>query len=108
MRGKGATPAATMEYEMQQTPNLLTRDDTFLGVCHGLGEDLRIPPNLLRIAISGLLFYSPPLAIAVYLSLGLVVAATRFIAPSPKPSAQEAPVAETAAPAEAEPVALAA
>jgi phage shock protein PspC (stress-responsive transcriptional regulator) len=96
---------------MQNTPNLLTRDDTFLGVCQGLGEDLRIPPNLLRIAISGLLFYSPPLAVAVYLALGIVVAATRFIAPDAKPSGQGAQVAGTAtagAPVEAEPVALAA
>lgn len=93
---------------MHHNPNLLTRDDTFLGVCQGLGEDLRIPPNLLRIAISGLLFYSPPLAVTVYLALGVIVAITRFIAPNPKLSAQEAPALETALPAEAEPVALAA
>lgn len=96
---------------MHKTANLLTRDDTFLGVCQGLGEDLGIAPNLLRIAISGLLFYSPPLALSVYLALGVILAITRFIAPNPKAWVKDAPAAETAlaaAPAEAEPVPLAA
>ena len=93
---------------MQNTPSLFARDDTFLGVCQGLGEDLGIPPTLLRVAGAGLLFWNPPLALGVYLGLGLLVAATRWAWPNPKAAlAGEEPAAEREE-AEAEPVALAA
>jgi phage shock protein PspC (stress-responsive transcriptional regulator) len=92
---------------MQNQPSLLARDDTFLGVCQGLGEDLGIPPTLLRLAGAGLLFWNPPAAVAAYAGLGVVVTATRWLCPDPAPSAEPAPVAGEAE-AEAEPVALAA
>lgn len=95
---------------MQNTPSLLTRDDTFFGVCEGLGEDLGIPSNLLRVGVAGLLFWNPPVAVAVYAGLGLVVAATRWLAPNPKQAMADQMEAQPAAEpaAEAEPVALAA
>jgi phage shock protein PspC (stress-responsive transcriptional regulator) len=91
---------------MRSSQNLLTRPDTFLGVCEGLGEDLRIPANLIRIAFAGLLFLNPAGAIGLYLATGLVIAVTRWFVPNP-------PVAEpeetaVAVPAETETVALAA
>lgn len=68
------------------TPNLFTRSDTFFGVCEGLGEDLRIPANLIRLALAGLLFWNPVLAIGGYLAVGLVIAAARFLFPDPLPA----------------------
>lgn len=78
-------------------PNLLTRDDTFLGICEGLGEDLRINSNLLRIAFAGALFFSPMAAIGAYLGLGVVVALTRWLVPSRRPDAETAPAVHAAA-----------
>lgn len=80
-----------------QTANLLTRDDTFFGICEGLGEDLRINANLLRVALAGLLFFNPLAAIGAYAGAGLLVLVSRLLVPNPRP----APVAEVE-PAEAE------
>ena len=63
--------------------NLLTRDDTFFGVCQGLGEDLGIPPSLLRIALALGLFWNPLAMIALYAGAGLVVLVSRLIVPEP-------------------------
>lgn len=62
--------------------NLLTRDDTFFGVCEGLGEDLHISANLLRIAFAVGLLASVTLTIKIYLALGLVVLASRLLFPA--------------------------
>ena len=59
--------------------NLFTRDDTFFGVCQGLGEDLRIPPNLVRLAFLPLLFFAPVVAIASYLGLGVLIMAIHWL-----------------------------
>ena len=96
---------------MQTSQNLFTRHDTFFGVCEGLGQDLRIPANLLRLAFAGLLFYSPLLALAVYAGLGLVIAITHWLVPAPRVAEAAEPVAAepvTVAETEAEPVLLAA
>lgn len=79
--------------------NLFTRPDTFFGVCEGLGEDLGFHPNLLRIALAGVLFWSPAVALGIYAGLGLVVALTRWLAPNP--ASVSAPVIEEIATAEA-------
>jgi phage shock protein C len=64
--------------------NLLLRDDTFFGVCQGIGEDVGFNPNILRVAFAPLLFVSWQGAIALYIGLGLLVLTTRLIAPTPK------------------------
>ena len=69
------------------TPNLFTRDDTFFGVCEGLGEDFGIHPNFLRVSLAGLLFWNPPLAIGIYAAAGAVVVLTRWLVPNPGQSA---------------------
>ena len=76
--------------------NLSLRDDTFLGVCQGLGEDLRIHPNILRLAFAPLLFFSWQGAIGLYVGLGLLVLTTRLIAPNPKVAAPKTVAAEAA------------
>ena len=77
--------------------NLLLRDDTFFGVCQGIGEDLGFNPNILRVAFAPLLFFTWQGAIALYVGLGLLVLTTRLIAPNPKAAAKTA--AEPEAPA---------
>lgn len=57
------------------------RNDTLLGVCEGLGRDLGVHPNLLRIAFASAFYFNPALVIGTYLALGLVVAAARFAFP---------------------------
>jgi phage shock protein PspC (stress-responsive transcriptional regulator) len=82
--------------------NLFTRPDTFFGVCQGLGEDLRIHPNLLRVALAGLLFFNPPAAAAAYAAAGALVFLTRYFFPDPRIAAAEQHVAEAPAGAQAE------
>ena len=63
------------------------RNDTLLGVCEGLGRDLGIHPNLLRIAFACTFYFSPFAVIATYLTLGLIVAASRWAFPDRAPFA---------------------
>jgi len=76
---------------MQATQgNLLTRDDTILGVCQGLGEDLGFNPLWLRIAFAVLLYLNPMGAIAGYFGLGVVVLISRLLVPDRRrPAAAE-------------------
>lgn len=78
---------------MQSNGSLLSRGDTFFGVCEGLGEDLGIHSNLIRLAFAGLLFWNPVAALISYPAAGLFVAALRWMVPN-------APSAEAKAPAE--------
>ena len=70
--------------------NLFTRDDTFFGVCEGLGEDLRINPNLIRVAFAVGVYLNPVAAIAVYFGLGILVLATRLLVREPRRAAAPA------------------
>lgn len=59
------------------------RDDTFLGVCEALGEDLGFPPNLLRIALAPVLIWNPLIAVAGYVAAAVLIALLRWVAPNP-------------------------
>ncbi|SFR96326.1 PspC domain-containing protein [Sphingomonas jatrophae] len=63
-------------------PGLVARSDTFLGVCETLGEDLRVPANLLRIAFGVALALTPVAALVGYVLLAGVIALTRFVWPA--------------------------
>ena len=80
--------------------SLIVRDDTFFGVCEGLGEDLGFNANWLRIGFALLVFWNPLAAAGAYAAAGLLVAASRFAVPDPKPAPGEAeeaqPLAEQA------------
>ena len=76
--------------------NLLTRDDTILGVCQGLGEDLGFNPLWLRIAFAVLLYLNPVAAIGGYFGLGVIVLATRLLVPNPRRSTRIQPAAQPA------------
>ncbi len=77
-------------------PSLIARDDTLLGVCAGLGEDLGFNPTYLRVALAVLLFWNPLAVIGAYLAAGAVVLATRFLVPDRPASAQAEVAAEPA------------
>jgi phage shock protein PspC (stress-responsive transcriptional regulator) len=77
-------------------PSLIARDDTFFGVCAGLGEDLGFSPIWLRIAFAAFLFFNPLAAIGTYFAAGAVVLISRWIAPNPRRAA-----AVTSVPAQA-------
>jgi phage shock protein PspC (stress-responsive transcriptional regulator) len=82
--------------------NLFTRDDTFFGVCEGLGEDLRLPSNLFRVAFALGFFFSPQGAVIVYAALGVLVLISRLVFPAPRaPRRPEAEAIATAPRAEA-------
>jgi phage shock protein C len=80
-------------------PSLFARDDTFFGVCAGLGEDFGFNPIYLRVAFAAALFFNPPAALGAYAITGMTVMVSRWIAPNPRPAvaapaAQAAPVAD--------------
>jgi phage shock protein C len=94
-----AAPAARQARSdsMQETrTNLILRDDTFLGVCAGLGEDLGFDPNWLRVPLAVCLLWNPAAVIGIYLAAGLVVLLSRLVAPNPRPAAEPAEVALSA------------
>lgn len=82
--------------------NLFLRDDTFFGVCEGLGEIMRIPSNLFRLALAPLLIWNPMATFVGYCAVGLVVAVIRFVFPLRRAKSDPVPVAPVMAP---EPVA---
>ena len=79
-----------------ENPNLFFRHDTLLGICQAVGEDFGFNPNWLRIAFGAVLVFAPVAVIGGYLGLGLVVAASRWIAPA---RAVRIPALASAAPA---------
>lgn len=81
--------------------NLFTRDDTFFGVCQGLGEDLGISGNWFRLGFALATFFTPVGAIAAYAATGVVVFAVRWLAPTKSIAAT--PAFEVQAPVRAEP-----
>ena len=75
-------------------PSLFARDDTMLGVCEALGEDLGINPMWLRLPLPLLLFIHPVATIVGYLAAGLIVLASRLLFPNPEPAEQAYSVSE--------------
>jgi len=72
-----------MESQVNQVA-LPLRSHTILGVCEAVGEDFGFNPVLLRIPFAASVVYSPTLAIAAYLGLGLIVLASRLMFPRAK------------------------
>ena len=88
-----AAPARLMEFAMsERQPNLLTRDDTFFGVCQAFEEDFGIPSNLLRVAFGLPAIFFPMQVLTLYFGLGAIVLLSRVLAPRPrrKPAPQAA------------------
>ena len=68
------------------------RSHTILGVCEAIGEDFGFNPTLLRVPFAATVLWSPMWSIVAYFALGVVVLASRLLAPKAK-----APKVETQA-----------
>ena len=76
-------------------PSIFARNDTLLGICQAIGEDLGFNPTYLRVALAVTVFFNFGAAVAVYLAAGVVVLASRLLYRSPRKLAPQ-PVVETA------------
>jgi phage shock protein C len=61
--------------------SIMARDDTLLGVCFALSEDLGFNPVYLRVLFALLIFWSELAALGAYAGLGMIVAFTRWLVP---------------------------
>lgn len=71
----------------QEDQTFSDEPDSLFGVCQAIGEDLGFNPFYLRIALLGLLFFSPVAVIATYVALGGVVALSRWLFPGRRSAA---------------------
>ncbi len=65
-------------------PVFFGREDTMLGICEAVGQDFGFNPNWLRVAFGAVLVLNPPVVIASYFALGLLVFASRIFVRNPK------------------------
>ena len=70
-----------METQVNQVP-LPLRSHTILGVCEAIGEEFGFNPVYLRVPFAASVIYSPTIAVAAYLLLGLGVMAARLMFPN--------------------------
>ena len=75
------TAADNLSSDERPVP-LPLRNDTMLGVCAALGEDLGINANYLRVAIGSMVIFNVVWAIGLYLALGVIVGASRLLFPA--------------------------
>ena len=68
--------------EERRSVALPLRNDTILGVAQGLGEDLGINPNFIRVTFCALMFWNVAIAIGAYLGAGVIVAVSRYFFPA--------------------------
>lgn len=64
--------------------NSFHRPDTFFGVCEAIGQDFGFNPLWLRLAFVPPVFFQPAYALVAYVTLGLVVLASRMMFPDPQ------------------------
>ena len=74
--------------------NLLLRNDTIFGVCEAIGQDFGFHPNWLRVTLGSLIYFAPVAVIGGYFVAGVIVAATRWIAPDELVAVAALPAAE--------------
>ena len=82
---------------MSAQPNdvaLPLRSHTILGICEGIGEDFGFNPVWLRVPFAATVLVSPMWSIVAYLTLGVVVLASRMLFPRPKLSSSAPAVQE--------------
>jgi phage shock protein PspC (stress-responsive transcriptional regulator) len=72
-------------------PNPFTRDDTMLGVCQAIGDDLGFNPAILRVAFAIPLLWNPMIAVGIYLGLGAAVLVSRLVVREPRQPRAPAP-----------------
>lgn len=82
-----------MQTDRITQPSPLARDDTLLGVCAALGEDLGFNPMYLRIALGVGLLWNPVVMIGGYVAAAVVIAVSRWFVPNTLPAFADASVA---------------
>lgn len=87
-----------MQAQDNQTA-LPLRAHTILGVCEAIGEDFGFSPTWLRIPFAASVLFSPTMAVAAYLALGVVVLISRIVSPKAKVAAAGVKVEGQAMPA---------
>ena len=75
-------------------PSLFTRPDTIFGACEGIGEDFGFNPQILRVALAAMLFWSPAAAFGTYVAIALAVLVARTLYPEPAGAQAPAAVAD--------------
>jgi phage shock protein C len=75
------------------------RNDTMLGVCQSLGEDLGFNPNYLRVLFGALLIWNPMAVIAIYFGLAVIIALSHLVFPSRLRAADTVTAEQAAVPA---------
>src|SRR3546814_10275880 len=63
--------------------SLFNRPDTLFGICEGVGQDLWINPNLLRVTLAVAMLWNPVAVLATYALHGVGVMVSGGIAPFP-------------------------
>jgi phage shock protein PspC (stress-responsive transcriptional regulator) len=62
--------------------NVALRNDTILGVCEALGQDLGFNPMLLRVPLAGGIIFAPLTVVGVYFALAALVFVSRTLFPN--------------------------
>jgi phage shock protein PspC (stress-responsive transcriptional regulator) len=69
--------------------------ESIVGICKAIGEDLGIHPDILRVAMAVGLLFAPIAVVAAYAGMGLFVLASRLLFPPVRrPAARVIPIAE--------------
>jgi phage shock protein PspC (stress-responsive transcriptional regulator) len=85
-------------------PNLFLRQDTLLGACQGIADDLGIDALWLRVPLATSILFDPRIAFGAYALMCVLVFATRMIWPV---KTKAVVASKVAAETEAAPVAVA-
>ena len=104
----GNLTASHKEKNMTNQTPLPLRNDTILGVCEAIGQEFGFNPLWLRLAFVVPVFFAPMAAIAAYLGLGAVVAATRWLVRDQNPASPPQLATANSAETEVEELAIAA
>jgi phage shock protein PspC (stress-responsive transcriptional regulator) len=61
--------------------NVAMRNDTILGVCEALGQDLGFNPMFLRVPLAAGIIFAPIAMVGIYFALGVLVFVSRTFLP---------------------------
>lgn len=61
--------------------NVALRNDTLLGICQAIGDDLGFNADFLRVPLAAGIIFAPALMVGIYLALGALVFVSRTFFP---------------------------
>ena len=68
---------------VRETEDFENSPDKLFGICHAVGEHLGFDPFYLRVALIGLMVFSPAATVAAYVGLGALVLLSHLLFPTP-------------------------